>query len=229
MTFPAKIRYRSQKKNPALRRPEKEPGNIDLTREKKSELACKPGSVQPVNRLEQSFIWDACHQTPQATYPNPVRVHTCRIPIWSCSRRGLPCRELLPATRCALTAPFHPYRFLPKQQLRRSALCCTFRRLSPPRRYLAPYPMEPGLSSTRIRRFQQRLPGQLAAANTTRYSACMQFAYSVQSTLHDQRQLIKFVFSVIRHISDNCRRFFNGHFFQQTLKKFSGLVVNRLI
>ena len=31
-------------------------------------------------------------------------------PIWSCSRRGLPCRELLPVARCALTAPFHPYR-----------------------------------------------------------------------------------------------------------------------
>lgn len=30
---------------------------------------------------------------------------------------------------------------------RRFALCCTGRRLSPPRRYLAPCPMEPGLSS----------------------------------------------------------------------------------
>ena len=30
-------------------------------------------------------------------------------PIWSCSGRGLPCRELLPVARCALTAPFHPY------------------------------------------------------------------------------------------------------------------------
>ena len=54
-------------------------------------------------------------------------------------------RGLLPATRCALTAPFHPYR-RPKA-LRRYTLCCTFRRLAPPRRYLAPCPMEPGLSS----------------------------------------------------------------------------------
>ncbi|CAK9886106.1 MAG: hypothetical protein XXXJIFNMEKO3_02530 [Candidatus Erwinia impunctatus] len=30
---------------------------------------------------------------------------------------------------------------------RRFALCCTGRRLTPPRRYLAPCPMEPGLSS----------------------------------------------------------------------------------
>ena len=29
----------------------------------------------------------------------------------------------------------------------RSPLCCTCRRLTPPRRYLAPCPMEPGLSS----------------------------------------------------------------------------------
>ena len=34
---------------------------------------------------------------------------------------------------------------------RRSTLCCTFRGLSPPRRYLAPCPMEPGLSSRRKR------------------------------------------------------------------------------
>ena len=54
-------------------------------------------------------------------------------------------RGLLPATRCALTAPFHPCR-RPKA-LRRSAFCCTFRRLAPPRRYLAPCPVEPGLSS----------------------------------------------------------------------------------
>ncbi len=65
-------------------------------------------------------------------------------------------RELLPVTRCALTAPFHPYR-RPKA-LRRSTFCCTFRRLSPPRRYLAPCPAEPGLSS----------PGQKPAATVWR-------------------------------------------------------------
>ncbi|AGJ61172.1 hypothetical protein MPC_123 [Candidatus Moranella endobia PCVAL] len=30
---------------------------------------------------------------------------------------------------------------------RRFSLCCTCRRFTPPRRYLAPCPMEPGLSS----------------------------------------------------------------------------------
>ncbi len=48
---------------------------------------------------------------------------------------------------------------------RRFALCCTCRRLSPPRRYLALCPMEPGLSSpssvSQRTSMKQRLPGQL--------------------------------------------------------------------
>jgi len=36
---------------------------------------------------------------------------------------------------------------LTNQGHRRSSLCCTCRRLAPPRRYLAPCSMEPGLSS----------------------------------------------------------------------------------
>ena len=51
-----------------------------------------------------------------------------------------------PRTRCALTAPFHPY-LIPLRGHRRSALCCTGRQLTLPRGYLAPCPMEPGLSS----------------------------------------------------------------------------------
>ena len=76
----------------------------------------------------------------------------CYFPIWSCSGRGLPCRGLLPAARCALTAPFHPY-----QPSWRYIFCGTFHGLTPPRRYLAPCPKEPGLSSA----LKQRLPGRL--------------------------------------------------------------------
>ena len=32
------------------------------------------------------------------------------VPIWPCSRWGLPSRGVLPPARCALTAPFHPCR-----------------------------------------------------------------------------------------------------------------------
>jgi len=66
-------------------------------------LAYKPGSV-----FVQSFIWDACHQAPQATYPRVITGYHYSS-IWSCSRWGLQCPQLLPMRRCALTAPFHPY------------------------------------------------------------------------------------------------------------------------
>ena len=39
----------------------------------------------------------------------PQRGPRQRGPIWSCSGWSLPCHELLPVARCALTAPFHPY------------------------------------------------------------------------------------------------------------------------
>ena len=81
-----------------------------------------------------------------------------REPIWSCFGWSLPCHELLPVARCALTAPFHPY-LIRVNGHRRFALCCTGRRLAPPRRYLAPCPVKPGLSSPCLRR--QRLSGRL--------------------------------------------------------------------
>ena len=104
----------------------------------------KPGSVENDHSSRRTITH---------TLKRPTRIQYgpyLRIPIWSCFWWGLPCHELLPVMRCALTAPFHPYlRFLPKKkpEWRRSTLCCTFRRLTPPRRYLAPCPMKPGLSS----------------------------------------------------------------------------------
>ena len=80
--------------------------------------------------------------------------------IWSCSRWGLPCHKLLPVMRCALTAPFHPYRSFENE--RRSIFCCTCRRLTPPRSYLAPCPLEPGLSSL-LANAKARLSGHLKA------------------------------------------------------------------
>ncbi len=72
-----------------------------------------------------------------------------------------------PVTRCAVRS----YRTLsplpsPLRALRRSALCCTFRRLAPPRRYLALYPVEPGLSSpvdqVTLKRANQLTPERLS-------------------------------------------------------------------
>jgi len=48
-----------------------------------------------------------------------------------------------------------------EKKLRRYIFCCTFRRLAPPRCYLAPCPVEPGLSSLFYIYRIARLPGQL--------------------------------------------------------------------
>lgn len=64
---------------------------------------CKPGSVEDDHSSRRTITH---------TLKRPTRIQYgpyLRIPIWSCFWWGLPCRELLPDTRCALTAPFHPY------------------------------------------------------------------------------------------------------------------------
>ena len=72
-----------------------------------------------------------------------------QVPIWSCSRRGLPYHLC-----CHKRGALLPHRFtltcFGQSQYKRSILCCTFRRLTPPRDYLAPYSMEPGLSSPNV-------------------------------------------------------------------------------
>src|SRR5690606_32437535 len=57
-----------------------------------------------------------------------------------------PCHGLLPAARCALTAPFHPY-LIPLARAIGGLLSVALVVGFPPRRYLAPCPVEPGLSS----------------------------------------------------------------------------------
>ena len=66
---------------------------------------------QPISRV---LSWTIIHlgiTSPLCSSdpPESNARHAERIPIWSCSRWGLPCRLVLPLTRCALTAPFHPY------------------------------------------------------------------------------------------------------------------------
>ena len=69
-------------------------------------------------------------------------------PCLALLRVGFAMRRPSPDARCALTAPFHPCLCLAvKRGHRRSALCCTFRRLTAPGRYPAPCPVELGLSS----------------------------------------------------------------------------------
>jgi len=115
----------------------------------KRESADKPGSV--VDNHSSGYM-SPCTSS---NLPGNSADHALCSPIWSCSEWGLPCHKRLPVARCALTAPFHPYLTyhgvrplaLTPYKIRRFIFCCTFRRLSPPRRYLALCPMEPGLSS----------------------------------------------------------------------------------
>ena len=132
------------------------PGRAERIRaalfEKVAEPADKPGSVVGSHSSRRRVA---------ATLKQPTRRHRgprhC-LPIWSCSRWGLPCRSV---ARLAVRS-YRTVSPLPRTScdaVRRSALCCTFRRLAPPRRYLAPCPVEPGLSSACLR--MTRLPGRL--------------------------------------------------------------------
>lgn len=98
---------------------------------RKSKLeAEKRVASQPVSRVLSSLpkqAWAVIHlgclsPDTSSNLPESSAGHTYRIPIWSCSRRGLPCHGLLPAMRCALTAPFHPYRPISFQQTLKRAL-----------------------------------------------------------------------------------------------------------
>ncbi len=109
--------------------------------------ACKPGSVGDSHSSGPHVTMRLKRPTREPCGPHAATKIACS-PIWSCSGWGLPCRGVLPPARCALTAPFHPYLCASRGGPSAVVLCGTFRRLSPPRRYLAPCPAEPGLSST---------------------------------------------------------------------------------
>ena len=64
--------------------------------------------------------------------------------IWSCSGRGLPCRPCCQRRGALLP---HLFTLTGSCERRRCIFCGAFRRLAPPRRYLAPCPVKPGLSS----------------------------------------------------------------------------------
>jgi len=111
-----------------------------------------------------SSVWDGRRRPPRAAYPrlpaSPLALgdgvggagRTSPL-IWPCSDWGLPCRRCYQRRGGLL-----PHRFTLTLSLRlrsgswRSVFCCPVRRLAAPRRYLAVYPMELGLSSRKRRR-----------------------------------------------------------------------------
>ena len=100
----------------------------------------KPGSVAS-NHSSRAVVTD-CLVRPTRDRRGPRH----RPPIWPCSRR-----ECLagPVARARGALLPHPFTLAGRANGWRSALCCTCRRLAPPRDYLAPCPVEPGLSSSR--------------------------------------------------------------------------------
>lgn len=120
-------------------------------RESRAESIDKPGSVVD-SHSSGRIVTDTLKQ-PTRRHRGPRH----RLPIWPCSRWGLPCRSVagLAVRSYRTISP------LPRIPENRSAVsfCCTFRRLAPPRRYLAPCPAEPGLSSACLR--MTRLPDRL--------------------------------------------------------------------
>ncbi len=82
---------------------------------------------------------------------------------------GLAMPPLLPRTRCALTAPFHPYPSAasPRRRFQRKGrdaaegrfvFCGAFPWVSPAGRYPAPFRLKPGLSSPHPKREQSGRP-----------------------------------------------------------------------
>ena len=100
----------------------------------------KPGSVAS-NHSSRAAVAD-CLLRPTRDRRGPRH----RPPIWPCSRRECLAGPVA-RTRGALLP--HPFTLAGRANGWRSALCCTCRRLAPPRDYLAPCPVEPGLSSSR--------------------------------------------------------------------------------
>ncbi len=95
-----------------------------------------------------------------ATYPVPTRATPYGTlfglasggvyhAAYCCQKRG----ALLP----------HHFNLTCSEEHRRYIFCCTFRQLTPPRRYLAPCSVKSGLSSPHALRHEQRLSGQLCS------------------------------------------------------------------
>ena len=126
----------------------------------KVELAVKPGSVMDSHSSRMPV-------TGHLKQPTQIQHGSClRISIWSCSEWGLPCH--LCCHRCGALLPHH-FNLTGPEGRRRYIFCGTFHRFTPSRRYLALYPVEPGLSSADNQSHLQRLPGQLMMNFNTRF------------------------------------------------------------
>jgi hypothetical protein len=102
---------------------------------KKRQMACKPGSVP---RLRGWMTIPLGRPLPDASRDPPGRQpgnRPCAVPIWSCSRWGLPCR-----LRCRTRGALLPHRFTLASDFsdRRFDFCGAIPGVAPAGRYPAP-------------------------------------------------------------------------------------------
>ena len=112
--------------------------------------AVLPPSVEPADKPGSVVSSHSSRPCVAARLEQPTRERRGPrhdSPIRSCSRWGLPCHAALAPRAVRSYRTFSPLPRTSCDAVRRFAFCCTFRRLAPPRRYLAPCPVEPGLSS----------------------------------------------------------------------------------
>jgi hypothetical protein len=146
----------------------------------------KPGFV---------FVWSSLYEAgcpaPLATYPEDQRAASSP-PVRSCSRWGLPGRHVsMPPVRSYRTiSPLPPGFCVVVAAGRLYHFCGTFRRVTPPGRYPASCPMEPGLSSPV--RCPTGKPAESLAAATTRPPAAHSTSVPVR------RQIRPLVCSAVR-------------------------------
>jgi hypothetical protein len=136
---------------------------LNATKQTEAESADKPGSVVDSHSSRPGVAARLKQPTREQRGPRQCS------PIWSCSGWGLPCHATLSSRAVRSYRTVSPLPRMSCDTVRRSILCCTIRRLAPPRRYLAPCPVEPGLSSKRLR--TSRPSGRLRAQSNANASA----------------------------------------------------------
>ena len=109
-----------------------------LNLKERREPACKPGSVESSH---SSWMRVATHL--ERPTRELVWAHSA-LPYSVLLRVGFAVPQSV--ATCAVRS-YRTFSPLPHIAVRRYVFCGTFRRLAPPRRYLAPCPVEPGLSS----------------------------------------------------------------------------------
>ena len=102
-------------------------------------------ATRSVSRILSRTIISLGRRSPGVSSGQPGRSAGRVVPpLFGLAAGGVCLAGRLPARRCALTAPFHPYR---ATTARRWHFCCTFPGVAPAGRYPAPCPALFGLSS----------------------------------------------------------------------------------